>query len=384
MQATALAMMPLSDATPVVGTSEEMGDILPPTPTHQSTEDATAVIAALLESASGSPEQRAAVDAAREAIDASQFPDDLLEVWSLREEEALKPPPAAARRTSSSGSSAPLSQGGFAAGARGQAPGRQLPKEVRGGAVWLMSQLTMQMRLPPEAVAQAVTVFDIYCHRMDGKVEVEDLPSIGVAICCLIHKMDMPDSMVWQSAAAWLSRWLKSSGHATVPDTRELLKRHEKSILDALQWQINHATVESWLLAFCARFDAASGGFFRESLTWVAQQGIALARVILPSATVFELNPRRFASALCCFGLVASRLLPLHTLLPDSKMSMDEWEQLYLQSGWDKSLPKFALPEQFKDGMCKLIEMSMDSKLSALCQDCLILATVTQELFGQA
>mmetsp|Transcript_58254 Transcript_58254/g.147981 ORF Transcript_58254/g.147981 Transcript_58254/m.147981 type:complete len:373 (-) Transcript_58254:192-1310(-) len=355
-----------------IDAEEELDEVLPLTGCS------TVAVAALLTATVGSLEEHLARAAVQDTIDASCFPNELLAIWCVREDRAHGPhvdagliavpmPPDAAASIGNSG--------------------RHVTEDARGPAVWLISQLTEHMGLPSRAFAQAVTMLDIYCARMHGAIGIEALPGTCVAICSLIHKTEVPsepvDGRLLQSAATWWSKCLETSGRDAVPIALKQLRDYEESILKTFQWQINFPNVESWMLAFCGRLDAASGGVFRRSLTWVMHQGVVLAKVILQRVSVMELRSHRFACALCVLGLVAARLLPLSALRPDREIGIVEWERLYLQTGWVKELPTCVLPEQSQDGFGKLMEIVMNSRLSALRRDALLLATITQRVFTQ-
>mmetsp|Transcript_125992 Transcript_125992/g.317821 ORF Transcript_125992/g.317821 Transcript_125992/m.317821 type:complete len:364 (-) Transcript_125992:511-1602(-) len=343
---------------------EDLCGVLPPTCVNPLVSSATTAVAALLKAANGSLEQHLASTSVQDTMDLSYFSNEVLEMWSRREGRALASPQLG-----------PVVSAGDL--------GQHLAEGSRGLALLLISHLTDHMGWSSWGFTQAVTMFDMYCWRMREVPGEEVLPGICVAICNLIHKVDMPnepvDGSLLRISTAWLSKCLELSGRAPVRSVLKEMCSFEQCVLEAVQWQINTPSIESWMLAFCGRMDAASEGVFRSSLKWIMHQGALLTRGILQSMPVFELRPHHFARGLFCQGLAAAQLFPLRALCPEEQISIDGWEQLYLQTGWGEELPKCVLSEPCREGACKLLEMVLNSRLSELRQDALLFATAARD-----
>lgn len=296
------------------------------------------------------------------AIEESDFPDDLLEVFTEREERAFAEeafPSVAGTAESAAASPAPRKPGA----------GGVLPPPVRSAAAMAMAQLCGMLRLPSATSMQAVTLLDVYCHRACSTNEMELLPGTCAAICSLLSKLDSaratPSVPLLQAAADWLQKWLVSVGLVGPAEPFVNFDAHELRVLKVLQWHINVPSVELWLSAFCSRLNVATKGAIKASVDWILQQGIELARVVLLTSSAFVLPPRKFAMGLLCHGLMAAHLLPLDTFHAEQDISRAEWEQAVKTIPWQSEL-RCTLPPRAQQTVFESLQLATGVDAAAL------------------
>jgi len=310
-----------------------------------------------------------ALDFAKEALNECKFPNELLEVWACREEELLRDLAAQPRGPPSA---AMVLQGETS-------PTPELP---RAHAVWLMLQLARHLALPPEGLAKAVTLLDVYCSRTPGDCRIHILPGICAAICSILKKSDaaFPQGIsrdLLRTVIVLMSRvqpscpWVGLIGHLG-------LGRMEQRVLQVLQWHIDPATVESWIVAMTTRMNVATHGVFMTCMDWIRCQATNLARSMLQRMTMMELEPKRAARGLICHGLVIARLLPLEMLRP-ADVNSQIWEQFFRHSQWG-AVPACALPPQGQSSVFAFLKMATSSTSAELRQDALRIASAMQSI----
>jgi hypothetical protein len=198
-----------------------------------------------------------------------------------------------------------------------------------------LSLLADRMNLPAGSLAQAATNFDVYCHRaLKSTEDIADLPEVCVVLCHIIYKADnatvQADMAELRSAANWfrqqscLSKYLLS-------DEERSLQTQELKVLQALEWQVNLPSVETWLVAFCSRFDAATSGVFGSMLACIYQRGILLSKALTQHVDALKFPPRSLALGFLCSGFITTGLLPSNTFRPES-LEEAEWETVFTAS----------------------------------------------------
>mmetsp|Transcript_30560 Transcript_30560/g.92437 ORF Transcript_30560/g.92437 Transcript_30560/m.92437 type:complete len:388 (-) Transcript_30560:11-1174(-) len=311
---------------------------------------------------------------AKACIAECDFSNDLLETWACRETELLRSPDVGE-----------------------DPPRRELPAEVRVAATWVLARVADELRVPAYLFYKAATIFDTF-HRKDrfGGDFTEILPSILVAIFNILFKVHLSGAAAEGARAtaarrvsAWLEGLLRAEGYGFGVAARETpqsiaphlvqsaqeqqLREHppleqsqspppgppeptmlEQRVLRALSWQIDPPTAHGWLEAFCVRFDAATQGLFKASVTWTWKESVPFARVMMQHCAVFrQPPPRAFATGLFCYGLSAAQLLSGDSLRPtDGRVGELEWQRLFSRLG---QVDECLMPEQCQASLLECV-----------------------------
>jgi len=219
-----------------------------------------------------------------------------------------------------------------------------------------------------------VTLLDVAHSRMPEGIPPESLPATCVALVKMLRKADAATLSMRGSNLAvhtkQLAQWLQRAGCPAQEATEEDLSKQECVLLEALEWQINLPSIESWMSMFCTRFNVLTRGLFVPSLNWVWEQGIFYARmVVMQRATSKELPPRRQAIGLLSLSFASARLLELEALRPH-KLCSTMWEQLFVQSQLQGSVPPCVLRPGHARRVLELLQVTMDTNLVDLQEDC--------------
>jgi len=298
------------------------------------------------------------------AIEDSMYPDELLEAWGTREEQAL-------------GTSASLSFGHLADERRAAGSGMGVPQAARGAVVYVATQVSEALRLPPGSEEQVVVMMDTYCRRRLILPDLGQIPAAVVAICYILYKKhtsaDLVDTRLLLSAADWCALWLHEAGLAASAQTltaMDLLVQ-EVDVLQALEWRTQVPTVHSWLTAFCARLDAATWGELKVPLDSILDQGISFARAAQQHISALDAPPRRVAVGVLCHGLVAARLLHVDMICPQKAAA--EWEPLFADGTIDTD-DQHPPSTNLQACMLDLLQLAADATAASLQQDSLSVA----------
>jgi hypothetical protein len=258
-----------------------------------------------------------------------------------------------------------------------------LPSIVRNGALKFMENLVRSMRLDMQRWFEAALLLDVTDCLSPGGLDLNLLPATTVAVVKLIWKTDnavqsMQGHRLSQYASLMTS-WLTQLGYSAIEVTEELLVERESAILKALQWQVNMPSVETWMSMFCMRFNVLTRGVVQPSLDWVSKQSLFFARVLVfHQAAGQGLLPHQQAAGLLALALVSAKLMPLELLKPE-KVPRAEWEELFMKSQVQRSVPDCVLPPANWTRMQKCLQVATDMKLEVLQEACYLTALSTVE-----
>jgi len=257
------------------------------------------------------------------AIEASSFPDDIMEV--MQESEAR----LAIRLASK------LSEAGA----------RSLQREARGAAVTFLCMLADRMSLSSESFTQVVVNFDVYCqlaatrpnaHNMEELIR--QLPDVCTSLCLVAYKVDTSIGKIdWtelHSATEWFEQALalpSSVAQQDQDETKARIVATEAQVLEALGWRTEVTTAEKWLSAFCARLEAATNGVFGTLPGWIWQRGMMMAKAVMQWYTAFDIPPRVLALGLFCSGFIAAGVLSA-AAFQSSSLTEAKWVDMLVTS----------------------------------------------------
>jgi len=179
---------------------------------------------------------------------------------------------------------------------------------------------------------KAVAILDISTLRV--AMALEDVPARCAAIVSILRKADTSEYHEWlMHLVAHAGSRIRSLhvGNSMIPGeiSAETISRQERQILGALGWQIEHASVETWISAFCGRFDTIEKGSLRPSIQWMWQSSISYARYICTWRPLSEaLRPRSLAQGILCIFVVMAHLVS-HGFLWPSHVETQDWFQLF-------------------------------------------------------
>jgi len=290
-------------------------------------------------------------EAVQEVLDAHGISDELVEIWTEREERVLfeGPPPV------------DVQQGGLA-------------PDVRSVALWFMAHLVKVMCLPEKSWFDVVLLLDVYCLRAPSPVRVTDLPALCGALARLLKKVDMVGYLTNEYELLMhtmrLAQYLRQAGH-TVEDTAvtaEKLGELEENVLQVLRWRINLPCVDSWMSLFCARMNTLTRQSLFKPLASIWQQSQCFARtMLLQRATCLRFSPRHLVQGLLGIGFVAVRMLPPEALGLEGS---DELEGLFFQQPSEGMPPLQEMPLGHQKFLLELLQVATGSSLDALKSDC--------------
>jgi hypothetical protein len=192
------------------------------------------------------------------------------------------------------------------------------------------------LELPADEWFTAATVFDRYCHSLPIDQCIRSLPCICCAVARLVKTVDDATCSVenykWSQIAAQMAGWLEKLGHAKI-DVPSLddIRREERSVIQAMDWQLSPPTVYSWLLAFCTRLDVLTQGEYTVCLQWAWTSGFPCASHLVSAVSFAEVKPYSLTCGLLALLLTSAGLLKLHDLRPEF-LSEDEWLNLFNQA----------------------------------------------------
>jgi len=191
--------------------------------------------------------------------------------------------------------------------------------------------------LPADALFTAVTLFDLYCQHLPVDQCVRALPCVCCAIARLVKKNDDAAAGTierhnWLHIASHMTTWLKKLGHDQVDaPTLKDIRREERAVLVAMDWQLSPPTIYSWLMAFCTRLDGLTQSEYTVCVQWVWGRGFPFATHLMPVVSFAEVAPRVLATGIFSLLLASAGLLELRDLRSEL-LGEDEWLQLFAQS----------------------------------------------------
>lgn len=293
---------------------------------------------------------------AAEMIDATDFPDEALEVWAAGELRTLAPADGPGGPGGRRGGGVPQVMPGMGPRFEGLAGGG------RAAAVWLLRQLTDFVGLTScQSQAQAVTLLDIYMNRQKGLKDSDVLVACS-AIASILSKVDSSFMQVGQGMmqreVAKLAKWLGLPEQTVTELRTQHFRTFEEAFLGAVGWEVAPMTAEAWMLAYGARLDAGTFGLFTQSIEWMLQHGLPIVQLLHQHASVFELPPpQRLARGVLALGVAAANLLPLDIMRP-SDIDSDAWAALYAWTQWG-CVPRCNLSQQCWKAMLELVKVGL-------------------------
>lgn len=250
--------------------------------------------------------------------------------------------------------------------------GQALPPQVRSLALRFMEHLACKQGLPQTSWLTAALLLDLYCLRVPGGICIETLPATCVAV---VHVMKKNDTVF----AGHVSQWCQLAtrqfaqvvgvwGFAVVEaQDGTMVAKQERSLLQALGWQINVPSLDAWMSTFTGRFNVLTGGMFAVSMTLVYQTGIALGgRVVARLPTSPQLPPRTLAIAATGLGCVYAHLLPHETLQAAGHPPPEGWEHIFDAVANQSALPVCALNPAYSQRVLELLQVSMACRVAEL------------------
>lgn len=244
-----------------------------------------------------------------EALRLQHVGNELMACWASRECRSM--------RTSASG--APL-----------------LPASVRNCALQSLQYMLKVLELPADEWFTAATVFDRYCHGLPADQCIRSLPCICCAVARLVKTNDDATCSMerhdWLQLASQMAAWLKKLGYEkiNVPSLQDI-RTEERSVIDAMDWQLSPPTVYSWLLAFCTRLDVLTQREYTICLQWAWSQGFPCATHLVAVVSFAEVEPYALTIGLLALLLVSAGLLDLQDVRPEH-LGEDEWLGLFSQA----------------------------------------------------
>mmetsp|Transcript_84468 Transcript_84468/g.219842 ORF Transcript_84468/g.219842 Transcript_84468/m.219842 type:complete len:463 (+) Transcript_84468:28-1416(+) len=239
---------------------------------------------------------------------------DLLEVWHAKE---LKAYPCASCQDA----------------ALKHPPQPRVPPMARDLALRFMQYLVQLVNLPSKSWFEAQVLLDVYMARAPPSFGVHALPATCVVVVKLVKKMEnavvtKECARVWAANAKSAASTFRKSGFDVPDPTEQQLLHQELAVLQAVGWQIYFPTVESWMLAFCTRFNVITQGIFAASLAWIWKQSqFFRMTVVTREASCSALPPRKVAAGLLGLRFFSARLLPIRSLQPE-ELSDATWQRL--------------------------------------------------------
>jgi len=184
----------------------------------------------------------------------------------------------------------------------------------------------------PKDWFKVVTILDILATRV--RMPITELPAQCAAVVSIVRKMDTSEFRSWLPMIAEHATQLAKSLNqmdTTVPDvvSEASISYQERQVLGALDWQVEPATCETWISAFCARFNIVEDGSLHPSIQWVWQTSISYAyRICMWQPASRSLSPRCLAQGTFCISAVLAHLVLCENLRPDH-MDLQDWLQLF-------------------------------------------------------
>jgi len=210
-----------------------------------------------------------------------------------------------------------------------------LPTAVRNCALQSLQYMLKVLDLPADEWFTAATVFDRYCHTLPVDRCIRSLPCICCAVARLVKTNDdstLMETHNWLQLASQMAAWLKKMGceKINVPSLSDI-RTEERSVIDAMDWQLSPPTVYSWLLAFCTRLDVLTQREYTICLQWAWSQGFPCATHLVAVVSFAEVEPYTLTCGLLALLLVSAGLLDLQDLRPEV-LGEEEWLSLFSQA----------------------------------------------------
>jgi len=230
----------------------------------------------------------------------------------------------------------------------------------------------------PQDWFKVVAILDILAARLP--MRFEDLPGRCAAIVSIVRKTDTSEVKSWLTEIAERATDFSHSLHArrtTMPDviTKQSIYHHEKQVLGALGWQVEPASCETWVSAFCTRFNFVEKESLQPYIQWMWQNSISCAHWICMRHSASEaLMPRCLAQGVLGISAVIARVVPCQCLQPD-RVELHDWLQL-LTTVNAPIMQQSQTPHQYLSSLL----LAMDADLGTLKKDTHDVLTLIQEI----
>jgi len=188
---------------------------------------------------------------------------------------------------------------------------------------------------------QVVTILDILTARIP--MPLKDLPARCAAIISITRKVDTSEFPGLLTRLASHATELAHCLHEMDRDvpaviTEALISHQEQEVLGALGWQVQIASCETWISAFCTRFNVITEGRLHPSVQWISQNSITYARsVCMWQRTSKTVTPRCLAQGIFCISAVMAKLVNYVHLQPE-QIEPQEWLFLFGAAPVDVSI----------------------------------------------
>jgi hypothetical protein len=156
--------------------------------------------------------------------------------------------------------------------------------------------------------------------------------------------------------------------------TTDILSQQEASLLETLDWKIAIPSSESWLSAYCTRFNIFTRKLLVSSLVWVWGETVINANVLIRhSPASAQFSPRKQANGLLGLAFVRAGLLPPSAMATKTHCPV-LWHQLLLEIKCTKaqqaSVPKCLVLDRPTRHILKMLCKTVGADLKNLQQDC--------------
>jgi len=265
----------------------------------------------------------------------------------------------------------------------------RVPPVARDLALRFMQHFVQLMSLPSKSWFEAQVLLDAYIAKAPSSFGVHDLPATCVVLVRMLKKVDNATVCMkgarFSANAQSLAQILRARGFNVPDPTEEQLHYQELAIIQAMDWQIYLPTVESWMCAFCSRFNVITQGLFMASLVWIWEQSQFFRMTVVmrevSEASSSALPPRKVAAGLLGLRFLSARLLPIEALQPE-EVSYATWQQLVATTHReDGGVPSCVLTPEIAQRVLELLQVATGLTLEELREATEHVALVLRDAF---
>lgn len=188
-----------------------------------------------------------------------------------------------------------------------------LPAQARKFALRFMAAIMQSVGMSQTEWFQAVALLDTYFLKVSGSIPM--LPTTCICMVRLVRKFSNvhPESTNCKNTWLPIARQMARVGVEPQEITEEILNSHEKTICQALDWQIDAMTVAKWVSVFSTRFNLLTNNEY--PINTQAARLIAEALIMHESASL-QFSHHNVALGVFSIGLVMAHLIPLDLVQP--------------------------------------------------------------------
>jgi len=306
-------------------------------------------------------------DAVQDALDVQCVPDELIEDWSRRENQAFQPKLCAVPQE-------PLC----------------LPPPVRTAALSFIAVCAQQAELTQKGWFEASTLLDIFhLKTINAKsaISMDCLLATCAALVCIIKKNDklvsygIADAENFVATASYFAQDLEDMGCPSVEAevTVEMIQSQERHILSTLGWRIHVPTIDSWSTMFIARFNVLTRNLLVQKLQWVQYQSLSSSQLLMmKQAFTKERSPRTLAVGLLGIGLVAAGLFPMQAFKPPN-LTCEEWSDMFKDIQANGQQPHCQIPPCHSVTMMQVFMETIGADLIDIQECCHVASLATRD-----